>query len=180
MFVLRKIWRALFSWNTRFEIRPFVLLPSIKSFENKKVGCLGFVLGKILRPHHWFQFADDTAIITALEGDSQLLCNVFTKWTSWVNLIIRVDYNHTFGMKKSAARSIQYLPYIIVQRERIPPVELIESFIYRGRQFNFRLNIENIKPFDTGHWWPKEFRTASWHKYCLSHVQIFSIALTQH
>ena len=27
MFVFRKIWRALFSWNTRFEIRPFVLLP---------------------------------------------------------------------------------------------------------------------------------------------------------
>ena len=28
MFVFRKIWRALFSWNTRFEIRPFVLLPT--------------------------------------------------------------------------------------------------------------------------------------------------------
>ena len=28
MFVVRKIWRALFSWNTRFEIRPFALLPT--------------------------------------------------------------------------------------------------------------------------------------------------------
>ena len=28
MFILRKIWRALFSWNTRFEIRPFALLPT--------------------------------------------------------------------------------------------------------------------------------------------------------
>ena len=27
MFIFRKIWRALFSWNTRFEIRPFALLP---------------------------------------------------------------------------------------------------------------------------------------------------------
>ena len=26
MLVFRKIWRALFSWNTRFEIRPFALL----------------------------------------------------------------------------------------------------------------------------------------------------------
>ena len=26
MFVFRKIWRALFSWNTHFVIRPFVLL----------------------------------------------------------------------------------------------------------------------------------------------------------
>ena len=29
MFVFRKIWRALFSWNTRFEIRPFALSPTI-------------------------------------------------------------------------------------------------------------------------------------------------------
>ena len=29
MFVFRKIWRALFSCNTRFEIRPFALLPPI-------------------------------------------------------------------------------------------------------------------------------------------------------
>ena len=28
MFVFRKIWRALFSCNTRFEIRPFILLPT--------------------------------------------------------------------------------------------------------------------------------------------------------
>ena len=27
MFVFWKIWRALFSWNTRFEILPFTLLP---------------------------------------------------------------------------------------------------------------------------------------------------------
>ena len=26
MFVFLKIWRALFAWNTRFEIRPFALL----------------------------------------------------------------------------------------------------------------------------------------------------------
>ena len=29
MFVFRKIGRALFSWNTRFEIHPFALLPTI-------------------------------------------------------------------------------------------------------------------------------------------------------
>ena len=28
MFVFRKIWHALFSWNTRFEIGPFALLPT--------------------------------------------------------------------------------------------------------------------------------------------------------
>ena len=48
-------------------------------------------------------------------------------------------------MKKPATGSIQYLPHVIVQRERIPPVELNESFIYLGKQFNFGLNIENIE-----------------------------------
>ena len=28
MFVFREIWRALFSYNTRFEIRPLTLLPT--------------------------------------------------------------------------------------------------------------------------------------------------------
>ena len=29
MFVFRKIWHALYSCNTRFEIRPFALLPGV-------------------------------------------------------------------------------------------------------------------------------------------------------
>ena len=32
MFVFRKIWRDLFSWNTRFEIRSFALLPATWKF----------------------------------------------------------------------------------------------------------------------------------------------------
>ena len=35
MFVFRKIWRALFSCNTRFEIRPFTLLPMGYDFCSK-------------------------------------------------------------------------------------------------------------------------------------------------
>ena len=34
MFVFRKFWRALLSWNTRFEIRPFALLPAKFSFKD--------------------------------------------------------------------------------------------------------------------------------------------------
>ena len=37
MFVFRKIWLALFSFNTRFEIRPFALLPT--SWLHKKRPC---------------------------------------------------------------------------------------------------------------------------------------------
>ena len=32
MFVFRKIWLAFFSWNTRFEICPFTLLPTVFRF----------------------------------------------------------------------------------------------------------------------------------------------------
>ena len=37
MFVFRKIWRALFLWDTRFEIHPFVLFPTNFGFENREV-----------------------------------------------------------------------------------------------------------------------------------------------
>ena len=35
--VFREIWRALFSWNTRFEIRPFILLPTIGVKESNAI-----------------------------------------------------------------------------------------------------------------------------------------------
>ena len=34
MFIFRKIWCALFSWNTHFEIRPFALLPTNSEASN--------------------------------------------------------------------------------------------------------------------------------------------------
>ena len=50
MFVFRKLWRAFFSWNTRFEIRTFTLLPTnywielpieftVSFFEDETQGC---------------------------------------------------------------------------------------------------------------------------------------------
>ena len=48
-------------------------------------------------------------------------------------------------MEKSATGSIQYLPYIIVQRDKIPPIELNESVFFLATQFNFEWTIENIK-----------------------------------
>ena len=35
-----------------------------------------------MSPKHWFQFVDDTAIVTALEKLNQLLCNVFNNGLS--------------------------------------------------------------------------------------------------
>ena len=56
---------------------------------------MGYVAEKTLSPRHLFQFADDTAIVTALEGDNQRLLNLFTKWSFWADLKIGVDKCHS-------------------------------------------------------------------------------------
>ena len=61
------------------------------------------------------------------------------------DLIIRVDKCHTFGMKKSGTSSVQYCPMIFVNRERIPPIKMNESFVYLGKQFNYGMDVQNIK-----------------------------------
>ena len=117
----------------------------VASIKTDQIKCLGYVYDINLSPRYWFQFADDTAIVTALQEDNQLLCNVFTKWTIWADMIIRVDKCHTFGIKKSATASIQYEPVILVNAERVPPIETNESFMYRGKIFNFSNCLDEIK-----------------------------------
>ena len=72
----------------------------IKTIEDKIMKCMGYVAEKTLSPRHWFQFADDTAIVRALEEDNQHLFDLFTKWSSWAHLEIWVDKCHSFGVKK--------------------------------------------------------------------------------
>ena len=61
---------------------------------------------------NWFQFADDTALISAHGEDNQLLTNVVSKWCTWADLSIRVEKFHTFGMKKYMSKVVQYEPVI--------------------------------------------------------------------
>ena len=87
-----------YSLSPLFNLIVNTLINTIKS---EKVECIGYVYNGALSPKHWFQFADDTAIVTALERDNQLLCNAFLKWSTWADVIIRVDKCHIFGIKKS-------------------------------------------------------------------------------
>ena len=100
---------------------------------------------RALSPKHCFQFADDTAIVTALERDKQLLCNAFLKCSMWADLIVRVNKYHTFGMKKLNTKSIQFQLLITLKKEQIPPVKLEESFTYLGEDFNFNMNCDEVK-----------------------------------
>ena len=63
----------------------------IQTIRQKKINCLGYVFDYTLQPCHWFQFADDTAIATSSCQDNQYLLNLFTKWATWANFIVRVE-----------------------------------------------------------------------------------------
>ena len=50
MFVFRKIWRALFSWNTRFEIRPFALLPTFRQYQKNIAFSILYFFSSVASP----------------------------------------------------------------------------------------------------------------------------------
>ena len=117
----------------------------IKTIDDERIRCMGYNFCNSLSPRNWFQFADDSAPVTATEQDSQLLLNVFTKWCKWANLIVRVDKCKTFGIKKNGTLSTQFKPCLRVNNELIPPVKMGDCFIYLGKSFSFSMNNSDIK-----------------------------------
>ena len=90
-----------------------------------------------MNPLHWFQFADDAAVITTQESENQHLLNSFSVWCQLSNMFIRVEKCSTFGIKKSTTKSVQFLPKLLINSVLIPTVKVGESFKYLGRYFNF-------------------------------------------
>ena len=95
---------------------------------------------KMLNPIHWFQFADDAAVITSQESENQHLLNRFSVWCQWSDMIIRVDKCSTFGIKKATTKSIQFLPKLLINNRLIPTINIGESFQYLGRYFDFEMS----------------------------------------
>ena len=110
-----------------------------------RVKCLGYTSNTFNFIKHWSQFADDTAIITAFEHDNQYLLNLFTKWCSWSDLIVKIRKCVTFGIKKSSTAAVQFEPHLMISCQKIPTVRKGESFKYLGKSFNFRMNLHQIK-----------------------------------
>ena len=80
-----------------------------------------------LNPIHWFQFADDAAVVSGQEKENQMLLNRFTIWCEWAQMIIpliRVDKCSTFGIRKQLTKYIQYLPKLFINNYLVPHVEL--------------------------------------------------------
>ena len=91
-------------------------------------------------PRNWFQFADDAAATTSLESENQLLVNLFSRWCNWADMLIRPDKCHSFGMKKSSTKSIQYAPKIYINNILVVSIKQDETFLYLGRYFDFNMS----------------------------------------
>ena len=89
---------------------------------------------------HWFQFADDAAVVTTDERKSLLLLNCFTKWCQWSMMKIRVDKCVAVGLKQFPTRSMQLQRKLFINKDIFPSVKSWESFRHLGCYFNFEMN----------------------------------------
>ena len=60
----------------------------IQQIKQKEYEQLGYKFSKYFSPRHWYQFVDDTSIISGQEFEAQILLNAFTRWCTWSNMII--------------------------------------------------------------------------------------------
>ena len=116
----------------------------IQHIKADKYRQFGFTFN-FFNPIHWFQFADDAAVITGQDFENQHLLDRFSIWCQWANMIIRVDKCKTFGIKKVITKSTQYLPKLFINNSIIPRVEIGESFKYLGRFFDFNMTDKDHK-----------------------------------
>ena len=48
-------------------------------------------------------------------------------------------------MKKTKTESVQYQPYVAINRERVRPIKNGDSSTYLGKDFNFNMNCDHMK-----------------------------------
>ena len=69
----------------------------IQFIKQDKYKQLGFsphdTTNRLFNPIHWFQFADDAAVVTTDERENQLLLNCFTKLCQRTNMVIILSLN---------------------------------------------------------------------------------------
>ena len=117
----------------------------IQSLKQEKYQTFGARVLEGFGPRNWFQFADDAAAVTSLESENQLLVNLFSRWCNWADMEIRPDKCHTFGIKKSSTKSIQYSPKVYINNVLVKSLKKDESFLYLGRHFDFSMSDQEHK-----------------------------------
>ena len=117
----------------------------LRTIDEERIRLIGYYFNECLTPRHWFQFADDTAVITSSSEDNQLLLHVFSKWCTWSGLIVRVEKCKTFGVRKTKTTSIQYKPYLKICNEMVPQVEINDRFKYLGKEFSYDMTTDFVE-----------------------------------
>ena len=111
----------------------------------ESVKFLGYTSNTLTFIKYWSQFANDTAIITTLKSYNQHLLNLFTKYCSWSDLIVKISKWVTFGIKKSSTTAVQFEAHLMISGQKIPTVKKGKSFKYLGKKFNFGIDLHQIK-----------------------------------
>ena len=78
-----------------------LVFDSLMSTLNRpEVLCRGVLWGDGCTKSMWAQFADDAAILSDSAEETQLLLNLFQRWTSWADFFIRSDKCHSYAAAK--------------------------------------------------------------------------------
>ena len=117
----------------------------IRCIDDERIKCLGYNYCYNLSPKHWFQFADDSALVTNTVEGTQSLLNVFSKWCNWASLEVRVDKCASFGIKKNGKKATQFNPYLRIGNEMVPTVSPDKAFVYLGKEFSFSMKTNAIQ-----------------------------------
>ena len=111
----------------------------IQSVKHEQCEQFRYKFMRYLTPRHWYQFANDTAVISSLESENPIPPNLFSRSCSWADMIIRVDKCHFFGIKKSGTSSKKFQGKLFVINELVPPAKQDECFTYLGRHFDYKM-----------------------------------------
>ena len=117
----------------------------IQCVKKEKFTNFGYRSFKGFLPRNWFQFADDAVAVTSLEGENQILLNLFGKWYTWSEMTVEASRCHSFDICKKGTTSTQYKPKLCSDNALVPPVKLNDSFTYLGHHFHFEMSDDKHK-----------------------------------
>ena len=73
----------------------------IQCVKEEKFTNFGYRTFKGFLPQNWFLFADDAVTVTSVEGENQILLNLFSKWCRWSEMTIKASFTHLASIRKA-------------------------------------------------------------------------------
>ena len=112
----------------------------IECVKEEKFTNFGYHTFKNFLPCNWFQFGNNAVAVTSLEGENQILLNLFSIWCRWTEMTIKASKCHSFGICKKCTNSTQYNTKLYLDNALVPLVKLDDCFTYLGRNFDFKMS----------------------------------------